>query len=184
MTTAISPGDQDYLERRSPVYRGVVWAERAVAMSLLVGLLALIFTQIFTRYVLNAPLSWTEELARFVFIWFTFTSAALVMARRRHITVILFGARGSGRVISIVEAFAYLVVIVVSIAMVVGGVQMVSGASRLVSPGTNIPLGVVYASIVAGYGLIAVHSAFNMYLALRYPAQFRDPEDELSKAGA
>lgn len=181
MTTA-NPADQDYLERRSPVYRGVVWTERGIAMVLLVALLALIVAQIFTRYVLNAPLSWTEELARFVFIWFTFMSAAYVMARRRHITVILFGAKGSGRVVSVFEAVAYLIVIVVATAMVVGGVQLVSGASRLVSPGTGIPLGVVYAAIVVGYGLIAVHSAFNIYLALRYPAQYRE-SDDIAKAG-
>jgi TRAP-type C4-dicarboxylate transport system permease small subunit len=61
-----------------------------------VGLLALILvsmgTQVISRYLLRAPLSWSEEVSRFAMIWLTFIAASFISARGQHIAVDLFGA--------------------------------------------------------------------------------------------
>ena len=43
--------------------------------------------QIFTRFVLNNSLSWTEELARYAFIWSNFLGAAICTQKESHATV-------------------------------------------------------------------------------------------------
>lgn len=176
------PGDPHYPESRSRAYRLLVWTEHGAAIVLLCTLFALIIAQVFSRYVLGSPLSWTEELARFVFIWFTFTAAAFVAARRRHITVLLYGGGRTGRVVAGIEAAATAVVIVVSVAMTAGGIALMQGSARLISPGTGIPLSVVYAAISAGFALIALHSVVNLWLTLRHPGQFAGRQD-IEKAG-
>lgn len=178
----LSPGDSRYPESRSRVYSVMVRVEHAVAALFLGVLLVLVIAQVFTRYVLGSPLTWSEELARFVFIWFTFSAAAVVAARRKHITVLLYNGRGTGRLVSVVEGFATALVVVVSVAMTIGAVSLMSSASRLISPGTGIPLSVVYAAAAVGFGLIALHSVLNLYLALRFPRQFLGTVD-IEKVG-
>lgn len=43
--------------------------------------------QVFTRYVLNNSLSWTEELARFAFIWLNLLGASICIQKSSHATV-------------------------------------------------------------------------------------------------
>ena len=48
--------------------------ERWVMFVLLAGMTLVLGIQIFCRFVLNNSLTWSEELARFMFIWSTFLS--------------------------------------------------------------------------------------------------------------
>ena len=47
----------------------------------------LIVAQVVLRYVFNAPLTWSEELARIVFIYLTFMGIGAAYGRRRHMFV-------------------------------------------------------------------------------------------------
>lgn len=43
--------------------------------------------QVFFRYVLNASLSWSEELSRFCFIWSIYLGSSLAVKREQHVRV-------------------------------------------------------------------------------------------------
>jgi TRAP-type C4-dicarboxylate transport system permease small subunit len=43
--------------------------------------------QVFFRYVLNASLSWSEELSRFCFIWSIYLGASLAVKKEQHVRV-------------------------------------------------------------------------------------------------
>ena len=43
--------------------------------------------QVFSRYVLNAPSSYTDELAGFLLIWVGVVGAAYVAANREHLAI-------------------------------------------------------------------------------------------------
>lgn len=46
-----------------------------------------IFLQVIFRYFLMQSLSWSEEVARYLFVWLTFLGASVVARSRSHITV-------------------------------------------------------------------------------------------------
>ncbi|WP_461210835.1 TRAP transporter small permease [Desulfocurvus sp. DL9XJH121] len=50
----------------------------------------LIFGQVVCRYVLQNPLSWSEELARYLFVWLTFCGASVAFYEDTHIKVSYF----------------------------------------------------------------------------------------------
>lgn len=168
----LEPGDERYLESRSLPYRLLVRTEFALGLALLTALLLVVMVQVVSRYVFASPFSWTEELARFVFIWMVFAGAAFVTARRRHLAVQLYGGGKTGKAVAVVEAFATVIVIVVSVAMMIGSGELMVATANLTSPGTQIPFPVVYAASAVGFALIAFHSVCNLYLTIRYPSQF------------
>ena len=61
---------------------------------MLVGLfsliLVIILVAVFFRYVVNHSLFWSDEVVRYLFVWFTLLGAALVLRDRRHIRVEYF----------------------------------------------------------------------------------------------
>ncbi len=63
------------------------WLLDKVTLTLLVVLNVVVGLQVFSRYVLNHSLYWSEELARYLFIWLVFLSAAVVLRKDRHIQV-------------------------------------------------------------------------------------------------
>lgn len=61
---------------------------------LLIGLNAvmvvIVLGAVFFRYVLNNSLSWSDELVRYLFVWFSLMGSALVLREREHIRVEYF----------------------------------------------------------------------------------------------
>lgn len=53
----------------------------------IVALIVLSVLQVFTRYVLNAPLSWTEEVSTWFLIWMTYVGAYTLLYRDAHARV-------------------------------------------------------------------------------------------------
>lgn len=59
-----------------------------VISAILFALLVLATTwQVFSRLVLNSPVTWSEELAKMLFVWLSFLGAALVYGERGHMAV-------------------------------------------------------------------------------------------------
>jgi len=67
--------------------RGLDRVLDAATLALLAILLAVVGGQVFARYVLNRSLVWSEELARYLFVYLVFLGAAMALARQRHIQV-------------------------------------------------------------------------------------------------
>jgi TRAP-type C4-dicarboxylate transport system permease small subunit len=57
----------------------------AVALAIMVAAITVVtFLQVFTRYVTENPLIWTEELARYLFIWIALIGGAAAVRTRSH----------------------------------------------------------------------------------------------------
>jgi TRAP-type transport system small permease protein len=54
------------------------------AAALLAAACILICVQVFYRYILEAPLTWSEEILRFLFVWLSFLGATIVFRRGGH----------------------------------------------------------------------------------------------------
>lgn len=175
------PDEPDYLERRSAVYCWLVVAERVASCSFLVATLGLIILQVISRYIFSMPLTWTEELARFALLWFAFVSAGFVMARRIHIAVDLVARKLSRTGAIVMDTFALVMVVVASGAMAWAGAGFAAGASRLAAPATSLPMSVVYASAVVGFGLICLHAVLHVYLNIRHPELVPEAMENLER---
>lgn len=175
------PDEPDFAEQRSRLYRGLVNVERAASCTLLVATLALIVLQVVSRYVFNSPFSWTEELARFALLWFTFVSAGFVMARRIHIAVDLLASKLGRTGTIVLDTFALTAVVAAAGVMAVAGAEFAADANRLLAPATGLSMSVVYSAAVAGFALIFLHAALHIYLNIRHPEVVPDAMENLER---
>ena len=53
----------------------------------LAGVVVITCLAVWYRYVLEAPLSWTEQISRILFVWLTFVGAAVLYRSRLHIAI-------------------------------------------------------------------------------------------------
>jgi TRAP-type C4-dicarboxylate transport system permease small subunit len=61
------------------------------------GMTAVVAAEVFARYVLNASISFSEELSRLLFVWAGFLSASLALREGLHIGMDLVKKRFGGR---------------------------------------------------------------------------------------
>ncbi len=137
--------------------------------------------QVISRYVFNTPFSWTEELARFMLLWFTFVSAGFVMARRIHIAVDLLASKLGRKGTIVLDTFALITVFATAGVLAVAGAEFAAGANRLLAPATGLPMSVVYFAAVTGFALIFFHAALHIVLNIRHPEVVPDAMENLER---
>jgi TRAP-type C4-dicarboxylate transport system permease small subunit len=134
---------------------------------LLAAMLADVAIQVFFRYVVEAPPTWTEELARFLFAWQIFLAAGLAFGRGAHIVVdalVVALPKAGQRLLSI---FSNTLVLGFLGVLVWQGVNMVRLTSNTVSTAMNLNMGVVYAALPAGAAISAVYVVLRLVDSIR-----------------
>lgn len=114
--------------------------------------------QVFSRYVLGTPSSFTDELARFLMIWIGVLGAAYVAGRDGHVSIDVLARRGSKKNQKRLKQIVRIAIILFCLlALVVGGLRLVYITYVLdqYSPALGLPLALVYLVIpVSGFLII------------------------------
>lgn len=116
--------------------------------------------QVGSRFVLEDPSSYTDELARYLLVWIGVLGAAHVTGQKRHLAIevlpLRFGARGRARLGLAVEA---AVAVFAAAVLVFGGGRLVLLTFELEqrSSALGIPLGLVYLVLPLSGVLVLFH---------------------------
>ena len=121
-----------------------------LAWTLIVLMAANVFNvlwQVFTRFILNNPSPFTEELARFLLIWVGLLGAAYAAGRKMHLAVEVILEQLKGKIREIAEfAIQFFIFLFALLVMVVGGIRLVAITLALdqISAALRVKLGYVY----------------------------------------
>jgi C4-dicarboxylate transporter DctQ subunit len=123
---------------------------------LLLATTGLLFLNILLRYFFNYSFTWSEEVARFVFVWMVFLGSGLLAREGGHISLEAFfnmlpqryrriGLVMINCVSALMTAFLFLL-----------GLRVVDAVARFgqKSPAALIPMWIVYSAIPIGCGLM------------------------------
>lgn len=109
----------------------------------------LVFLQVLFRYVIQLPLYWTEELARYLFIWVIYLGAVLCIPWNRHlrleIAINLFPDKFRGYIRKVGNVL-FIVFAVILLVRSVGVLNYII-SSHQVSPAVRLPMQYVYVSV-------------------------------------
>jgi len=164
-------------ERSSLVARGGAAFDRALALllALAVALTSLaILLQVFCRYVLNAPLSWPEELAVLMFGWMIFLGAALVQAQDGHIAIDTLRRRAHGRTARLLDLVRHLAIGLVALVLVWQGVGLARRTLLLEYPAMGISRAFLYGAVPVCFALLLI----NLIRSALSPAPRQDEHEE------
>lgn len=82
----------------------------SILMAICFGSMTLvIFAQVIFRYILKSPLAWSEELARYLFVWVSFIGSVVAARRNQHIGVEMLVNKLPCQIQKIVRILAHLV---------------------------------------------------------------------------
>ena len=120
--------------------------------------------QVFMRYVVQNSLSWTEELARYIFIWLVYIGISYGTKISKHIRIEAALGIFPKKMRPFVVLAGEIVFMCFSFYICYRGWDIVQRQIRLgqVSPAMRIPMWVVYAAPMAGFGLTGVRVAQNI----------------------
>ncbi|MBZ5749652.1 TRAP transporter small permease [Metabacillus rhizolycopersici] len=142
------------------------WMDQTIAFSTctLMGIMVLVsIWQVFTRYVLNAPSTFSEEFLRYSLIWVSMLGSAYVFGQKKHFAIEFILEKLSKKKALILNILIEVVILGFAIiVMVIGGSKTVLTTMAQSSAGLGIPMGYVYLSLpvsgilIIGYSLLSL----------------------------
>jgi TRAP-type C4-dicarboxylate transport system permease small subunit len=121
-------------------------------------LIAAIFLQVFFRYVLNEPLTWPEELGRYLFVWIVFLGIPDAYRDGKHLGMDLFTTRLPRRVRSVLALLAELLIAAFALVAVYSSIDLLRLTVDQTAPVLQIPMAVVYFAFTLGFLFIILYT--------------------------
>lgn len=151
----------------------------AVCAVLLAFMSILVGYQVFTRYVLNNPSTFSEDLLTYAFVWMSLLGTALVFGQSDHMRLAIFvdKIKGKGQVALTVITELIILVITVIIFWNGGNAFMNIGATQL-SPTLGIYMYYIYAILPLTGILIIAYCILNIGMALTQLRKVRGEEEK------
>lgn len=135
----------------------------AICSVLLLAMVALVAWQVISRYALNDPSTFSEELLRFGVIWLSLIGTAYVAGKSGHMSVDLLKNLLPPRwqdALNILIQFAFIAFAID--VLIVGGMRAVNIAAQQYTAVLQIPMGAIYGSLPVAGVLTLIYSVLNI----------------------
>lgn len=127
------------------------------------AMVALTCWQVFTRYILQNPSSWSEELVSYLFAWMALLGASIVVGERGHMNIPILvdrmgpAAKKALEIFAEVVAFAFAAVI-----LVFGGIKITSLAMGQMTSSLGVAIGIFYIVLPLSGVLNMIYAVINI----------------------
>lgn len=130
-----------------------------ILLALMLGVMSiLIILQVISRFVINLPLTWSEELSRYLMIYIVFLGASLAMRHNKLISIELLPETLTGNKRKFVIILVMIISIIFFAILFLQGIDMLPLVQMQSSPGLQLSMAIPYASIPIGSFLLALNS--------------------------
>lgn len=134
--------------------RGINWC-LAILMAAMVVVIA---AQVWYRFVLNDPLSWSEEAGRYLFVWISFMGAAAGVRYQVHLGIDLMDKLLSPAAYRVVVIVVNLIIQIFLLMIVYWGFKILGIIRFQESPSMHIPMWYPYMAVPVGAIFMLINS--------------------------
>lgn len=157
-------------------------AEEFIIVIMFALMVAAIFLQVIMRYVFQSPLSWSEELGKFLFVWISWLGISLGARYGEHIKITMLVDRLPFKVAQVVNILSEIIVIGICAVTLYYGVSLVMTQMGTHYAGIKISVSWGYLAVVLGCGLMTIRSIAGLFQSIKYivkgaPAEEAAPEE-------
>jgi TRAP-type C4-dicarboxylate transport system permease small subunit len=143
---------------------------------ILVSIVGVTFIQVLFRYIFHLSLAWSEELARYLFLWLAALSAAYAFKTRSHFALNFLVNRFGKGLQRATSTFVSLVVSVFLLIFIWKATEFTFSMAKQVAPSTQMSMGVPYSSAVVGGALMLFYVLRNWLSDIREREKADNPE--------
>jgi TRAP-type C4-dicarboxylate transport system permease small subunit len=137
----------------------------------------IVLVQVIARFIFNSPFTWTEELARYIFVYITFLGGGLLVYQRTHLFVEVIFNNLHPTMRKYVQIAIDLIVAVFSAFLIRSAYSLIGTSSTHHSTGVGLPMSYVSLSVLMGGVLMFVFSLYNIYLDVNKVTGIKIRED-------
>jgi TRAP-type C4-dicarboxylate transport system permease small subunit len=120
------------------------WLLCKVCIALFMAILVTMVLQIFFRYIFNAPLIWTEELARYLYIWACWCGAPVAMRRGNHVVITVLAERLPRRVAQVIALTTHAIALFFLLQLAFQGTLLAMRSHTVEAITLPIPWSMIY----------------------------------------
>lgn len=148
------------------IEKGLDLAMRTMMSCVMLVLVIFGTYQIFTRWILNDPSTFTEELLRYLLIWAGMIGAAYCFFRDQHIKLTLVTSKLHGLPLTIINVFGEVIVVIFVVYVYIwgGGQMAIKNASQLTAV-LRLPMSLIYGCLPVS-GIMVILSKILRYISL------------------
>lgn len=115
---------------------------------LMFSLVAMVFFQVINRFILHIPAAWTEEMARYNFVWASLYGSIKALKMKCHLSVdILVETRKSERTKNMINLVASLFIMAFTVILTVTGYQYMMANMGVGCEFGPFPLAIIYSAV-------------------------------------
>ncbi len=145
----------------------------ALAIATFTGMFLCVIVQVVLRYFFGDPTTWSDELARYLFVWCSFIGWVIAARKRSHLGIALVAERSPPRVKAAIELVGASASVAFAGILLYYGLQITSRNADVDTVTLFFTFGVVYAIVpvaALAVGALALADARTAISALTQPA--------------
>lgn len=118
----------------------------------------LLLTQVFSRYVINLPVFWVEEVARLTMIWMVLVGIGYAVSTNTHLRVTALTDRLPDTIRIWLERLILVAIVVVGVLLAMAGADLAERLASVSASSSGLSRSLYFLPTAIGFGLAAVHA--------------------------
>ncbi|AOT72030.1 TRAP transporter small permease [Geosporobacter ferrireducens] len=127
--------------------------EDFVIISGLALIAIILLLQVFMRYIFNYPFIWSEELARYTFVWVSFIGMGYGIRQNCHIRMEIVQNKLPKKMKDILNIFMNIIACGAFMYLIPSGIELTIQQQAVVSSAMAIPMGYVFIAVPVGFSI-------------------------------
>ena len=130
--------------------------------------LIMLLWQVFSRYVLSSPSTFTNELLGFLLVWMSLLGASYAFGSNEHLALELLKNRLKKNKFLLVNIIGNLFILIFAIfVLIIGGVNAMDGMMAQLTPILQIPEGWLYLILPISGVIIIIYKVLNSFIYIQ-----------------
>lgn len=139
------------------------WSLSVLSGGSFLAMVILTCWQVFTRYILKNPSSWSEEMVSYLFAWMSLFGASIVVGERGHMNIPIVVERMGQKGRMFFSIFAEIIALLFAgIILLYGGIQITNLAMGQMTSALGVPIGIFYVVLPISGALNIIYTILNI----------------------